>query len=70
MKEVKHIKDIPVGVLLIVLAQFVFYGVVYLTKFPSLWELFGIVFLTLVSSDMVHYGIKLIKGYDYDPDKL
>jgi hypothetical protein len=69
MKEVKHIKDIPVGVLLIVLAQFVFYGVVYLTKFPSLWELFGIVFLTLVSSDMVHYGIKLIKGYDYDPDK-
>jgi hypothetical protein len=64
-----HIKDIPVGVLLIVLAQFVFYGVVYLTKFPSLWELFGIVFLTLVSSDMVHYGIKLIKGYDYDPDK-
>jgi hypothetical protein len=69
MKEVKHIKDIPVGVLLIVLAQFVFYGVVYLTKFPSLWELFGIVFLTLVSSDMVHYGIKLIKGYDYDPNE-
>ena len=69
MKEVKHIKDIPGGVLLIVLAQFVFYGVVYLTKFPSLWELFGIVFLTLVSSDMVHYGIKLIKGYDYDPNE-
>ena len=69
MKEVKHIKDIPAGVLLIVLAQFVFYGVVYLTKFPSLWELFGIVFLTLVSSDMVHYGIKLIKGYDYDPNE-
>jgi ABC-type multidrug transport system permease subunit len=67
MKEkVKFIQDIPVGVLLIVLAQFVFYGVVYIAKFPSLWELMGIVFLTLVSTDMVSYGIKLIKGYEFD----
>ena len=67
MKEkVKFIQDIPVGVLLIVLAQFVFYGVVYITKFPSLWELMGIVFLTIVSTDMVSYGIKLIRGYEFD----
>jgi len=59
-------RDIPVGVLLIVLAQFVFYGVMYITKFPSMWELFGIVFLTLVSSDMVSYGISLIKGIEVD----
>jgi hypothetical protein len=62
----EKVKDVPVGVLLIVLAQFVFYGVIYITKFPSMWELFGIVFLTLVSSDMVSYGIKLIKGYEID----
>ena len=62
----EKVRDVPVGVLLIVLAQFVFYGVVYITKFPSMWELFGIVFLTLVSSDMVSYGIKLIKGYEID----
>jgi hypothetical protein len=68
MKETKNIKDIPVGVLLIVLSQFVFYGVIYIAKFPSFWELAGIVFLTLVSSDMVHFGIKLIKGYEYDPN--
>jgi hypothetical protein len=67
MKEkVKFIQDIPVGVLLIVLSQFVFYGVIYIAKFPSLWELMGIVFLTLVSTDMVSYGIKLIKGYEFD----
>lgn len=66
MKEVKIVKDIPVGVLLIVLSQFVFYGVIYLSKFPNFWELFGIVFCTLISSDMVSYGIKLIRGYKHD----
>lgn len=69
MKEAKHIKDIPVGVLILVLSQFVFYGVVYLAKFPPFWELAGIVFCTLVSSDMISFGIKLIKGYKYDPDE-
>jgi hypothetical protein len=66
MKEVKIVKDIPVGVLLIVLSQFVFYGVIYLTKFPNFWELAGIVFCTLVSSDMINYGFRLIKGYKHD----
>jgi ABC-type multidrug transport system permease subunit len=66
MKSVKLIKDIPVGVLLIVLSQFVFYGVVYLTNFPKWYELIAIVFLTLISSDMVTYGVKLIKGYEFD----
>ena len=65
----KKIKDVPVGVLIIVLAQFVFYGVIYLAKFPPFWELAGIVFLTLVSSDMVHFGIRLIKGYEYDSNE-
>ena len=69
MNEVKIVKDIPVGVLLIVLSQFVFYGVIYLTKFPSFWELAGIVFCTLVASDMVHYGIRLIKGYKHDANE-
>jgi len=66
MKSVKLVKDIPVGVLLIVLSQFVFYGVVYLTNFPKWYELIAIVFLTLISSDMVTYGVKLIKGYEFD----
>jgi hypothetical protein len=65
----KKIKDVPVGVLILVLSQFVFYGVIYLAKFPPFWELAGIVFCTLVASDMFHFGIKLIKGYEYDPDE-
>jgi hypothetical protein len=69
MKEARFIKDIPVGVLLIVLAQFVFYVAIYLAKFPNFWEMLGIVFFTLISTDMIQYGIKLIKGYDYDPNK-
>lgn len=69
MKEAKITKDIPVGVLLLVLSQFVFYGVIYIAKFPSFWELAGIVFLTLISSDMVSFGIKLIKGYNHDTNE-
>jgi hypothetical protein len=69
MEKTKFIKDVPVGVLIIVLAQFVFYGVIYLANFPKLPEMFGIVFGILISTDMVNYGIKLIKGYNYDPDE-
>ena len=66
MEKAKIVKDIPVGVLILVLSQFVFYGVIYLAKHPPFWELAGIVFLTLVSSDMVHFGIRLIRGYKND----
>ena len=64
MSNSKFVRDVPVGILIIVLAQFVFYGVIYLAKFPSFWELAGIVFCTLITSDMVNFGIKLIKGFD------
>ena len=66
MKETKFIRDIPVGILIIVLAQFVFYGVIYLAKFPNFWELVGIVFFTLITSDMMNFGFRLIKGFEVD----
>jgi hypothetical protein len=65
----KKIKDVPVGVLMIVLANFVFYGAVYLANFPKLWEMLGITMLVLISTDMVQFGIKLIKGYEHDPNE-
>lgn len=64
MNNQKHIKDVPLGVLIIVLSQFAFYGAIYIAKFPSFWEMLGIVFLVLISSDMVNFGIQLIKGFD------
>lgn len=69
MKNSKVVKDVPVGVLILVLSQFVFYGVIYLAKHPPFWELAGIVFLTLVASDMINFGIRLIKGYEHDSNK-
>jgi hypothetical protein len=69
MKQAKFVKDVPVGVLLIVLAQFVFYLAIYLAHFPNFWEMLGIVAFTIISTDMIQIGIKLIKGYDHDPDE-
>jgi hypothetical protein len=69
MSKEKLVKDVPVGVLILVLSQFVFYGAIYLAKFPPFWELAGIVFCILVSSDMVNFGIRLIKGFELDTDK-
>ena len=69
MPQSKHIKDVPVGVLILVLSQFVFYGVIYLAKFPNYLELAGIVFCTLIASDMVSFGIRLIRGFDAELDK-
>ena len=69
MEKDKFVKDVPVGILVLVLSQFVFYGVVYLAKFPNFFELAGIVLCTLISSDMVNFGIKLIKGFKYDPNE-
>jgi hypothetical protein len=66
MKEAKKVKDIPIGVLILVLSQFVFYGVIYLAKHPPFLELAGIVFCTLVSSDMITFGMRLIRGYEID----
>ena len=66
MSEPKLVKDVPVGVLIIVLSQFVFYGVIYFSKFPNFWELAGIVLCTLISSDMMNFGYRLIKGFEID----
>ena len=66
MSDSKYIKDVPVGVLIIVLSQFVLYGALYLANFPSVLEFAGIGLCVLVSSDMINFGIRLIKGFDYD----
>jgi hypothetical protein len=65
MNKVKLVKDVPVGVLIIVLSQFIIYGVVCLANYPSLLEFLGISFGVLISSDMVNYGLRLIKGYKH-----
>lgn len=69
MNKVKIIKDIPVGVLVLVLSQFLFYGAQYFANFPKWYDMAGIIFCTLIASDMISYGVKLIKGYEFDSSK-
>jgi len=66
MEEAKLKKDIPVGVLILVLSQFVMYGAVYIANHPKWYEMAGIIFCILVSSDMITFGVRLIKGYNFD----
>ena len=68
MSKTKFIKDVPVGVLIILLAQFILYGVLYLCKFPQWYELAGIILGVLVMHDMMEFGIKLIRGFDVELD--
>jgi len=65
----KEVKDVPLGVLIIVLSQFVLYGALYLAKFPSVFEFMGIVFCILFSSDMANFGVRLMRGYKHDPNE-
>jgi len=64
MKET-YIRDVPVGILLIVLAQFPLFAVQYLSKFPLWWET-GCIFLSVLAADrLIRLGINLIKGFDH-----
>ena len=45
------------------------YGAIYLANFPNILEFAGIVICILVTSDMINFGVRLIKGYDFDPSQ-
>lgn len=68
MNKIK-IKDVPVGVLLIVLSLFCVYGVMYLSGFPSLLHLIGIVLLSIICSRLVNVGADLISGIEVNVKK-
>jgi hypothetical protein len=64
MKET-YIRDVPVGVLLIVLAQFPFFGAQYLASFPRWWEFAGIVIAILIADRLIRLGVNLIMGFNH-----
>jgi hypothetical protein len=62
MKHTVLIRDVPVGVLLIVLAQFFIYGFLYAAKFPSVLEVAAI-YLSIIGADVLfRLGLGLIIG--------
>lgn len=69
MSETKLIKDVPVGVLLLVLSQFVVYAIIQMANHPQWYELFGIMIGSIIVNDLVSFGIKLIKGFERDSDE-
>lgn len=58
------VKDIPVGVLLIVLSFFCIYGIMYFTGFPPLLQLIAIVLLSIASLRLIKVGMDLISGIE------
>ena len=69
MKNSKTVKDIPLGILMLVLSQFIVYGVSILANFPKWYELLGIMFGILISMDLITYGVRLIRGHNDDSNK-
>jgi hypothetical protein len=64
MQTTKIIRDIPLGVLMLVVSQFFIYGALYLSKFPNVFEFLGIMFCVWATGFLTDLGIRVIKGIE------
>jgi uncharacterized membrane protein YoaK (UPF0700 family) len=62
--KTKIVKDIPIGVLLIVIAMFAAYAVTVLSNFPPTLNLIAIFGLCYVTNKLVSVGMDLIQGIE------
>ncbi len=62
--KTKLIRDVPIGVLLIVLGLFCVYFVQYLAGFPTLLPLLGILFSSIAANRLVNVGLDVIVGIE------
>ena len=62
--KTKLIRDVPIGVLLIVLGLFCVYFVQYLAGFPALLPLLGILFSSIAANRLVNVGLDVIVGIE------
>ena len=62
MKEVSIERDIPIGILLVLISQFFVYAAVYLAKFPSALEFFGIMIFLEIAGGLISLGLKYVFG--------
>ena len=58
------VRDIPLGILLIVIGQFFIYGIAYLSNFPNFMVVLGIIFCVYMMDFFVELGLRVIKGID------
>ena len=59
-------RDVPLGIVLILVAQFFIIGVAHLAKYPSFWEMFGILVLVDFFGYFFNWGLNLIIGKEVD----
>ena len=67
--QTKLIRDVPIGVLLIVLGFFCVYFVQYLAGFPTLLPLLGILFSSIAANRLVNVGLDVIVGIEVSDKK-
>lgn len=60
--KTKIIRDVPIGVLLIVLSLFFIYFVQYLSGFPQVLPLIGILLSSTAAHRLMSVGIDVITG--------
>ena len=58
------VKDVPIGVLLIVLYFWCITLVNYLVDWPGFWKLAGIYFLCIMAHKFLNVGFDVIKGIE------
>ena len=62
--KTKIVRDVPIGVLLIVLGLFCVYFVQYLAGFPTLFPLVGILLSSVVAHRLINVGLDVIVGIE------
>ncbi len=62
--KTKIVKDIPVGVLLIVISLYTAYGVTALSNYPPTLDVIAIFALCYITIKLVKVGIDLIQGIE------
>lgn len=63
------IKDIPFGVLLLVLSFYCIWGVMYLAGYPSDLRLAGIMIMAYLAPKLISLGVGLMVGIEVNKDK-
>jgi hypothetical protein len=63
------VRDVPLGILLVLISQFFFYGVLYLAKFPSPLEFLALLLAFQIGEAFLTIGIRYVLGHEDNESK-
>lgn len=64
----EFVRDVPVGVLLIVLSQFFLFVVSYIAKFPVWWEMLVLIGAMYIFNYLIETGVDFLFGVNVPVD--